>query len=121
MRYKSNNNGEKVNKKDYSKKVIFSLSDFEEKGHLLQEVIIPPHTKQRLHFHNTQTEVYYVLEGECSIFVNGEEFVASPGDGFIVSPKDKHQLWNKSDKPFILVVFKINMPESTDDTEWLEE
>lgn len=121
MKYKNHTDGDIVEKKDYSKNVIFSLSDFEEKGHLLQTVTIPPQTKQRLHQHFKQTEVYYALEGECSIFINGQEFIAHPGDAFIASPRDRHQLWNKSDNPFTLVVFKINLPEGTDDTEWLEE
>lgn len=99
---------------------MFSLSDFVEKGHLLQIVTIPPQTKQRLHVHRLQTEVYYILEGKTSVFINDNEFLAHPGDAFIASPGDKHQLWNKSDKPFRLVVFKINMPEDSDDTEWLE-
>src|SRR5690348_11651459 len=121
MRYKTNKDGEVIIKKDYSKKVLFSLADFDEKGHLLQTVTIPPQTKQRLHKHFKQTEVYYILEGESSIFINGQEFLASVGDAFIASPGDTHQLWNKSGKPFKLVVFKINLPENDEDTQWLEE
>jgi len=92
MKHKSHSDGEVIKKKDYSKKVIFSLQDFLEKGHMLQEVTIPPQTKQRLHKHFQQTEVWYVLKGETSIFINGEEFVAHPGDSFIAIPGDTHQL-----------------------------
>ena len=120
MQYRNHADGDAVQKQDYTKKVIFSLNDFQEKGHLLQVVTIPPQTKQRLHKHALQTEVFFILEGETSIFVNGKEFVATAGDAFIASPGDTHQLWNKSDVDFRLAVFKINMPSDSDDTEWLD-
>jgi len=62
MKYASTQQGNEIIKKDYRKKIIFSLADFQEKGHLLQVVTIPPQTKQRLHSHNKQTEVFYILE-----------------------------------------------------------
>ena len=120
MKYKSASEGEGITKKDYRKKIIFSLADFEEKGHLLQLVTIPPNTKQRMHSHNKQTEVFYILEGETIITINGKDYLAKPGDAFISSPGDVHNLWNKTDRDFKLVVFKINMPEGDVDTNWNE-
>lgn len=107
-------------KKDYSKKILFSPTDFKEPGHQLQIVIIPPHTKQRLHTHAIQTEVYYILEGECLIVINTQEFFARPGDVFMTHPGDIHNLWNKSDNEFKLIVFKINYPLNDEDTTWRE-
>jgi hypothetical protein len=49
MKYRSSTEGEEIVKKDYRKKIIFSLDDFDEKGHLLQVVTIRPETRQRLH------------------------------------------------------------------------
>lgn len=121
MKYKSHTEGEVIQKKDYSKKIIFPLADFQVKGHLLQTVTIPPQTKQRLHKHFQQYEVNYILDGECAVIINGKEFFGKPGDSFITEPGDTHQLWNKSHKEFTLVVFKINYPQEGDDTEWIEE
>lgn len=120
MKYKPQAEGETIVKKDYSKKIIFSLSDFEEPGHLLQTVTIPSQTRQRIHSHNKQTEVWYVLEGETEITINGKIFLAKRGDAFICPPGDKHNLWNKTDKDFKVLVFKINLPENDEDTNWLE-
>lgn len=120
MKYSPSSEGEEIIKKDYSKKIIFSLADFQEKGHLLQIVTIPPKTKQRLHSHNKQTEVFYILEGETTITINGVDYPAKPGDAFICSPGDVHNLWNTSDKEFKLLVFKINLPENDDDSNWQE-
>jgi quercetin dioxygenase-like cupin family protein len=119
MKYRPSSSGEIIREEDYSKRIIFSIEDFEEEGHLLQVVTIPPRTKQRLHSHRQQTEVFYILEGEGLIHISGEDFLARPGDAFICSPGDEHNLWNQSDRDFKVVVFKINKPQE-DDTDWLE-
>lgn len=120
MKYKSSKEGKIEVKQDYSKRIIFSPNEFMQPGHLLQVVTISPDTKQRLHVHLKQTEVYSVTEGEALIHIGGNEFLAKSGDAFICEPGDKHFLWNKSSKEFRLVVFKINKDENSDDTEWVE-
>jgi mannose-6-phosphate isomerase-like protein (cupin superfamily) len=119
MKYRPAGSGEVVEEKDYAKTIIFSPDDFAEEGHLLQVVTVPPRTKQRLHFHREQTEVFYVLDGQAVIELAGEEFLARPGDAFTCSPGDRHSLWNQSEHDFRLVVFKINTP-AEDDTDWME-
>jgi quercetin dioxygenase-like cupin family protein len=118
MKYKKVSEGKIDVKIDYSKRIIFSSSDFLEKGHLLQVVTIPPNTKQRMHYHIKQTEVFYILDGETVIYINDNNYLAKSGDAFICEPMDKHFLWNKSEKEFKLVVFKINKSEDSDDTIW---
>lgn len=120
MKYRPAGSGQVIEEKDYSKTIIFSGDDFAEEGHLLQVVTVPPRTKQRLHLHRRQTEVFYVLEGHALLEIAGEEFAAVPGDAFICSPGDRHSLWNQSDQDFRLIVFKINKPEE-EDSEWLEK
>jgi quercetin dioxygenase-like cupin family protein len=120
MKYRPSTEGEEIVKKDYRKKIIFSLEDFDEKGHLLQVVTIPPQTRQRMHFHEEQTEVFYILEGEAAITINGVDYIARSGDAFICSPGDVHNLWNKTNQDFSLAVFKLNLPEEGQDSHWLE-
>ncbi len=120
MKYKKMSDAIEIIKKDYSKKILLPSSDFLDKGHLLQVVTIPPKTKQRKHHHLKQTEVYYILEGVTSIYINDIEHVSQIGDSYIVSPYDSHYLWNKSNQPFKLIVFKINLPENDEDTVWVE-
>ena len=121
MKHKINQEGKDwIKKKDYEKKIIFSPGDFREPGHQLQIISIPPHTKQRFHSHAIQTEVYYILEGECLISIEKKEFLAKPGDAFMTHPGDLHNLWNRSDKDFKLIVFKINYPLNDEDTMWRE-
>lgn len=117
MKYLKLGSSKLIKKEDYLKEIIFDQTDLPGEGHLLQVVTIPPKTKQRQHYHDTQTEVFYILKGECSIFINGQEFIVKPGDAFVCSPGDKHYLWNKTGKDFKLAVFKIGLPKS-DDTHW---
>lgn len=120
MKYRSASEGEVVVKQDYRKRIIFSLQDFSEKGHLLQVVTIPAHTRQRLHYHEKQTEVFYILEGQAILTIDAVDTPTRPGDAFICSPGDVHSVWNKTDREFKLVVFKINLPEEGEDSQWLE-
>jgi len=118
MKYFKVATGSVITKDDYSKEIIFNQDDLPGKGHLFQIVTIPPQTKQRLHYHDYQTEVFYILEGKCSIYINKKKFLAKPGDAFVCSPRDKHNLWNKTNKDFKLAVFKIDLPLK-DDTHWI--
>ncbi len=119
MKYRLAGSGEIVQEQDYSKTIIFSGQDFEAPGHLLQVVTVPSRTRQRLHLHREQTEVFYVLEGQALIEISGERYLARPGDALICSPGDRHSLWNQSDHDFRLVVFKIDIPEH-EDVVWIE-
>ena len=120
MKYRPSTEGQEILKKDYRKKIIFSLEDFAETGHLLQIVTISPNTRQRAHFHDKQTEVFYILEGEATITINEVDYPAEPGDAFICSPGEVHSLWNKTEEDFRLVVFKINLPGEGEDSHWEE-
>jgi quercetin dioxygenase-like cupin family protein len=120
MKYKKSSDSELIVKQDYSKRIIFSLDDFSQSGHLLQTVTIPPNTKQRIHHHIKQTEVFYILKGEAILTINENDYLAQPRDAFICSPGDKHNLWNKSDNDFELLVLKINMDSASEDTQWSE-
>jgi mannose-6-phosphate isomerase-like protein (cupin superfamily) len=82
MKYRPSTEGKEIVKKDYRKNIIFSSDDFNDPGHLLQVATIPPDTRQRMHFHNEQTEVFYILEGEATITINETDYLARSGDAF---------------------------------------
>lgn len=117
MKFAKAGSGKITLREDYSKEIIFGTDELPPGGHLLQIVTIPPQTKQRIHFHDQQTEVFLVLSGTCDIVINETTYTANPGDAFICSPGDTHNLHNRTDSDFKLAVFKINLPEN-DDTHW---
>ncbi len=108
-------------RKDYAKRVIFNAEELPGSGHMLQEVTIPPHTRQRAHYHETQTEIFFVLEGESEIHIDDEQFRAGPGDAFVCSPGEVHFLHNRSAAPFRLLVMKIDRPADHEDSVWMEK
>ena len=122
MKYKKAADSQEIIKKDYSKKIIFSLDDFAKyPGNMLQTVTIPPHTTQRKHFHMKQTEVAYIISGNATYFVNDTPHEMTVGDVIVDEPNESHYITNNSDENFVILVFKINMPSDSDDTTWQEE
>jgi mannose-6-phosphate isomerase-like protein (cupin superfamily) len=116
MKYVSGGKGRVVTKSDYSKEILLELKDFKQPGHLLQVVTNTARTKQRLHYHKKQTEVWYILQGEATWIVNDIEYKVKPGDSFIIEPGDTHQADNMGDIDMKVLVFKINLP--ADDEDW---
>ena len=115
MKYVPVGNGRKIIKSDYSKEILLELKDFKQPGHLLQVVTNPAKTKQRLHYHKKQTEVWYVLQGEAIWKINNVDYKVKLGDSFIIEPGDIHQADNMSDRDMKVLVFKINLPLGDED------
>jgi quercetin dioxygenase-like cupin family protein len=113
--YKSGS-GEEIKKQDYSKIVLFDQSQLPT-GHFLQIATIPANTKQRLHYHDVQTAVVYILQGRCTLHINNQDITLSEGDAVVCEPGDKHYFHNQTGQDFTFLVFKINLPEQ-DDTHW---
>lgn len=122
MIYKKSTEGQISQKKDYSKTLLLSLDELNRyPGHAVQTVTIPAHTKQRKHLHHIQTEVAYILSGQAIYYVNDIPHDMTKGDMIVDEPEESHYIDNQSDEDFVLVVFKINMPQDSDDTTWLEK
>ena len=54
---------------------------------MLNENIAPRGTGSPLHVHHNEDEWFYVLEGELTVWRDGETIVAGPGD-FVYGPRD---------------------------------
>jgi quercetin dioxygenase-like cupin family protein len=56
----------------------------------------PPGTFVPPHSHSTQDEYVYILEGEMTFWLDGEEFKAGPGDLARLPRQRPHGIFNKS-------------------------
>ena len=66
---------------------------------------MPPGTAERRHLHQITTQFFYVLAGELSIELNGEEHHLAPCTGLTVSAQAPHQVFNRgSDDARFLVI-----------------
>jgi mannose-6-phosphate isomerase-like protein (cupin superfamily) len=73
-------------------------------GHSLAEIRHPPGTASREHSHRVAEEVYYVLEGEGLMRVDGEVRAIGPGDVVVISPGQRHQVAQQGAGELILLV-----------------
>src|ERR1700746_767256 len=46
------------------------------------------------HYHKECTEVYYILEGEGKMELNGDVIAVAPGDMIYIEPLTRHRLWS---------------------------
>jgi mannose-6-phosphate isomerase-like protein (cupin superfamily) len=46
------------------------------------------------HYHKECTEVYYILEGEGKMELNGDVIAVAPGDMIYIEPGTRHRLWS---------------------------
>jgi len=72
--------------------------------HSLAEVILPPGKGSLPHYHPGVEEVYYLLQGEAEMEVDGQVEMVEPGDVVVIPPGANHHIRNLSDKEVILLV-----------------
>lgn len=62
----------------------------------LNQMILQPGQRGRIHRHGDQEEVYLVLEGELTVAIEGEEQTLAEGELLRVAPEVRRQLVNRS-------------------------
>ena len=72
----------------------------------------------RTHYHKRLTEIYYVLEGEGSIELNGEVFPIGPGASILIKPGRRPRAKPTADQP--LRVINVPIPAFDPDDEWFD-
>ena len=69
----------------------------------LNQIVLHAGQRGRIHAHESQEEVYLVLEGTLSLFVEGEEATLERGEVIRVAPGVKRQLVNRGPGPLHLL------------------
>jgi mannose-6-phosphate isomerase-like protein (cupin superfamily) len=72
------------------------------------------------HHHVEVEEIFYTLEGECEIYIDGEKAVLRPGDLIQVTPKSNHYLRNTGAVAWTAVFVKSPYnPKDKVDVDWM--
>lgn len=68
----------------------------------------------RTHYHKRMTEIYYVLEGEGQIELDGERFDIHPGSSILIKPGCRHRAIGK------LKILNVPIPAFDPTDEWFD-
>ena len=69
----------------------------------LNQILLRPGQRGRIHRHTTQEEVYVVLAGTLSLWVEGEEKRLGQGELARVGPEVRRQLANRGEEDVLLL------------------
>ena len=68
----------------------------------------------RVHYHKRMTEIYYILEGEGHIELDGERYAVRPGDAILIKPGCRHRAIGR------LRVINVPVPAFDPEDEWFD-
>ena len=68
----------------------------------------------RVHYHKRMTEIYYILEGEGQIELDGERYAVRPGDAILIKPLCRHRAIGR------LRVLNVPVPAFDPEDEWFD-
>jgi mannose-6-phosphate isomerase-like protein (cupin superfamily) len=69
----------------------------------LNQIVLRPGQRGRIHTHERQEEVYLVLEGTLTLVVEGEEQALARGELVRVAPEVRRQLVNRGPERLVLL------------------
>jgi mannose-6-phosphate isomerase-like protein (cupin superfamily) len=69
----------------------------------INQMVLEPRQRGRIHRHERQEEVYLVLQGTLTMLVEGEEQVLEPGDLVRVAPQVRRQLVNRGPERLVVL------------------
>jgi mannose-6-phosphate isomerase-like protein (cupin superfamily) len=69
----------------------------------MNQLVLAPRQRGRIHRHERQEEVYLVLEGTLTLIVEGVEETLGPGELVRVAPELRRQLVNRGPERLVLV------------------
>ena len=69
----------------------------------LAEATVPPLTSTDAHYHPVSEEIYFILEGEATMYLGERSFTIRPGDAIAIPPGVVHWLHNTGLVPLRLL------------------
>jgi len=69
----------------------------------INQILLQPGQRMRIHRHRRQEEVYLVLEGALTVAIEGDEIELGRGELMRVAPEVRRQLINYGPEPVLLL------------------
>jgi mannose-6-phosphate isomerase-like protein (cupin superfamily) len=86
----------------------------------INQIVLEPGQRGRIHRHARQEEVYLVLSGTLSLVIEGEEVELHPGELIRVAPECRRQLSNRGPGPVSVLALGGALPHEGRDGEAFE-
>jgi mannose-6-phosphate isomerase-like protein (cupin superfamily) len=83
----------------------------------VDHLLIPPEASEGQHYHRGVEEIYYVLNGDGQVQVNGETAAIHKGDGFPIRFNEAHSFVNNGSADLELMIVGISAQKNVLDTE----
>jgi mannose-6-phosphate isomerase-like protein (cupin superfamily) len=83
----------------------------------VDHLLIPAGASEGLHYHKGVEEIYYVLNGEGEVQVNGETAPIHKGDGIPIRFNEAHSFINNGSGDLELMIVGISAQKNALDTE----
>jgi mannose-6-phosphate isomerase-like protein (cupin superfamily) len=69
----------------------------------LNQIVMQPRERGRIHRHERQEEVYLVLDGTLTLLIEGEEQILERGELIRIAPGLRRQIVNAGPEPLVLL------------------
>ncbi|SIP98480.1 Mannose-6-phosphate isomerase, cupin superfamily [Chryseobacterium sp. RU37D] len=79
----------------------------------VKQEMMPAGTAEKLHFHETAEQVFYILEGEAVFYINEKKNSVKKGESITILPKSKHYISNECQNNLEFLV--ISSPSTNND------
>jgi|SRR3989304_3352442 len=96
--------------KSFSQEKLNKVALFASERSMTDLYCVLPGQNQKPHAHEASDKVFYVIEGEGTFAVDGEEAVLGPGEVTIARPGQNHSLANRGSEPLVVLVFMAPRP-----------
>lgn len=90
-----------VTKDGSSIRSILDLTNAPVSQQSLAEAVLPAGGATERHYHRLSEEIYFILEGEGSMEIDGEQRDVGPGDGILIPAGSWHQITARSELRFL--------------------
>ena len=82
----------------------------------IKQELMPAQTTEQLHFHTYAEQFFFILKGQATFLIEGENILVNENTGLQIKAGDKHKISNNTDQDleFILFSYPSTQNDRTD-------
>jgi mannose-6-phosphate isomerase-like protein (cupin superfamily) len=88
-------------------------------GLSVKQESMPAATREKLHFHTHAQQLFYILKGTATFYLDGDKLTATEQKAILIQPNTKHYIANETSTHLDFLV--ISQPTTNNDRTTVEE